>query len=443
MRAKRAFDGILVPLPIIGLFAPMWFVPLLGLLALPSLYASLRSGLRGWRAAGREWLVLALMLSPFLLLFLAGPEGTEVIVKVIAGTVFLVGCCVAGKACQPWVASYGWGRVLLLIAAVLWPFTTMLWSLEPAESFIGALRFWLLMLIGFWAFRASHDTPAFSDTGVRWMAGIAAMAGAVLLLEFLPEGGLIHAISGNYERFMEKTINRGLCAMAVLLWPIAGALWARHGRAAAGLAALPVAVAIMGMESASAQLALLGGGGMLLASYYTPALARVGMRLIPVILLLLPAAIWALADVPSLNAYQETLTAFAARRPLIWEQMIHLLGDRVGLGFGMDTSPLFPFSRAALDVMYLETSPLHPHCVPLQWLMELGMVGLLLGCALAGWVLLRMERACAHDMRLLSVARATAVAYVLAGLFAFGAWQHWWLALGWIAAIVVRRLHAA
>lgn len=393
--AKRFFDGILVPMPLIALFAPMWSVPVLGLFALLAMA-------RFWPCLPRIFFAMT-------------------------------------TVDRRWIA--------VLAAAMCWPLITVLWSLDPVESLSAGLRFWLMIGMGWVAFGGAASHEAISDKTLRIMALALAGGGAILAMELLPQGGLIRLLSlesaaGNYERFMAKTINRGLCAMAVLLWPIAAALWWRYGRGVALCAGLPIVLAIGGLESASAQLALLGGGAILLASRYSSPLAWLGMRMMPVILLLLPVVVWGMAEFSLFSAHQESLNALAARRPLIWEQLVHLLRGHAWLGFGMDTSPLLPFSQEALAVMFLEEPPLHPHCTPLQWVAELGLVGLLLGCLLVAWALRGIERACAPDAWLLAVARATSVAYVLAGLFAFGVWQHWWLAMAWLAALLVRRLHA-
>src|SRR6185312_15629175 len=79
----------------------------------------------------------------------------------------------------------------------------------------------------------------------------------LVLMEKLPGGGAIHLRypdPGDYEKFMVVHINRGLCALSVLVWPMVLAARER-GRVRLGLvlpliAAVPIAV----MHSLSAKM---------------------------------------------------------------------------------------------------------------------------------------------------------------------------------------------
>jgi O-antigen ligase len=112
----------------------------------------------------------------------------------------------------------------------------------------------------------------------------------------------------------------------------------------------------------------------------------------------------------------------------------------------MDASREMPGGKTSVrDYMQLPESlpldgtvmPLHPHDAVLQWLVELGIAGGLLGAAIviyAAW--LAGFAGAAPRM-----ARAAGLA-VIGGalpplLLSFGVWQAWWLSALWLAAALV------
>ena len=75
---------------------------------------------------------------------------------------------------------------------------------------------------------------------------------------------------------------------------------------------------------------------------------------------------------------------------------------------------------------------LHPHNGALQVWLELGVIGAVAAAAFWGVTLSRLSRAWS-DL-LIAATRPRAAVYLLFGMFNFGVWQEWWLALGALIA---------
>ena len=86
-----------------------------------------------------------------------------------------------------------------------------------------------------------------------------------------------------------------------------------------------------------------------------------------------------------------------------------------------------------------EFMPLHPHSIPLQIWLELGLPGVIVMM----WLILVTFLAPAQD-RMIGIPKACSVgnatSYVVVGSLSFGAWQNWWIALGWLSAALISML---
>ena len=126
----------------------------------------------------------------------------------------------------------------------------------------------------------------------------------------------------------------------------------------------------------------------------------------------------------------------AYHRLLIWQFASQKIAERPVLGWGFNTSRAIPGGKENLDVSEAAL-PLHPHNAALQWRLELGILGALLG---AGLFVVAAECARRYGRNRIAQAAGTATvasAYCIA-MLSFGAWQSWWLSgLFVIAGITV------
>ena len=81
-----------------------------------------------------------------------------------------------------------------------------------------------------------------------------------------------------------------------------------------------------------------------------------------------------------------------------------------------------------------EALPLHPHDATLQWALELGVPGLMLGLAIVVFVLYRVgwrETLPAHER---AAGLALCGSAIIVALLSFGIWQAWWQSTLWLIA---------
>jgi O-antigen ligase len=354
----------------------------------------------------------------------------------------LLGLAVGPRSVVALLAAEGWAFWLAVLGVFIWAMFSVAWSISPVFSAVEGARFGVLMMFAAAAFVVCPRV-ALPSRAIMWMVASFAVCIAALMTELVPGGGIIrwaHGLLGlDYARFIDKNINRGLCALVVLTWPVAmGLRAAGYARAAYALPFL-LAVPVLGFDSLSAQVALAASLGafyaVLLGPKVSPSVLAV---LIPVGLLAWPL-LFPLLDrtVFSDPAIYAVLPDTAQHRVEVWRFVTERIGEHPWLGWGMESSRHIPGG----DVVYFgerKYMPLHPHNSALQILLELGVVGFALAVtalalALRRWA--RLEGVPAHTQ---ATAAAMIVAYLSVGFTAFGLWQSWWIAVGWLAAIVWR-----
>jgi len=124
----------------------------------------------------------------------------------------------------------------------------------------------------------------------------------------------------------------------------------------------------------------------------------------------------------------------------IWQFTTERIAERPLLGWGMDSARIIPGGNETVRLILpsadgardseMARMPLHPHNVSLQWWLELGLPGALLGAGLLVAVIL----ACTALPAGAPVAVAAAGAATLVLMVSYGAWQSWWLGTLWLLA---------
>lgn len=349
----------------------------------------------------------------------------------------------------------------LLVLMFGWTLVTVAWSITPERSLSSAFRVLSIMALGVVPFVYCSVLPSLSPWVLRVYVGCCAFIGVLLLSEHLPYGGVIHAGFWLKEhfitvydrcntetfavtRFLEKNVNRGLCALSVFLWPliyVAGRTndvrFTRRVMLAGGL----MVVAMIGMHSLSAKVGLLAGVLTCIAIQRFPRVVPWALVVVlPVYLLSFPVLFLVAEDTVFANEYVIShLPKSAMHRVHIWHELMTQAGEKPLLGWGMDTSRAMPLSEHALNVLHLQAPPLHPHSPSLQILLEQGVVGLLLSTlALALLLRLWVLHPLMQDVWARATSGALIVAYFSSGVSSFGIWQSWWLATLWIAGICWR-----
>ncbi|MBL8630978.1 MAG: O-antigen ligase family protein [Rhodospirillaceae bacterium] len=328
--------------------------------------------------------------------------------------------------------------LIALVAVLAWSLLSIWWSITPGFSFESGAKLVGIMLIGFGGVQMARMSDELPRNAIIAFAAALGVCACALALENLT--GLLRAIYAvlhlDFSRFIDKNVNRGLCALVVLLWPAVNGLY-RFGAARAGrLLAAVVAIAVVGMDSLSATLALVASGAVygLIMKWPTRVPHMLALA-IPIFFMSWPL-IFALLDKPVFadpDIYN-ALPPTAQHRVEIWRFALGKAFTEPWVGWGFETARGIPGG----DVVYQgerKYMPLHPHNSAIQILLELGVVGLVLWTAGIALVLRRWRKA-AMPVYHRATSGAAITAYLSIGFTAFGAWQTWWIALGWLVAML-------
>lgn len=324
--------------------------------------------------------------------------------------------------------------VLLTLLLLLWAASASLWSLESSRALVLALRLSVVLAAGFWLLTCATALREDEKRRItRFLSAGFALAVAILVFEVTlgdPLGQWLNDL-GVMRRLEPYRFNRGSTYLAILVWPLAAALWPRLGPkallvpAALLLLFLPLyslsAVVSMACSLAVAALALL---------YLRTArlLLTAG-----VLVAILAAPILTLGIDRSALDQLDFLTGTALHRLHFWSFVGERIAEAPAFGWGFDASRSIPsgdtvrFTPDQRDVI-----PLHPHNAGLQVWLELGLVGAALLAGLT-WTLLRGLAGLPRIDQALGLAMF-AGAFVIASV-SYGLWQNQWVAALLVCAL--------
>jgi exopolysaccharide production protein ExoQ len=338
--------------------------------------------------------------------------------------------------------------VLLAAMALLGALST-LWSIIPAHSLFEALRLALLAAAGLIATAAALTL----DEAGRARVGRASVAGfvlgvLVLAVEFFGDFPIRRALSSVARVVIALSVlDRGAIMLTLACWaPILYLVERRRAKLAA-LIFLAALIAVDRLISLSAVCGLVAAAFAFALGWWRPrltaALLAVGFAVLTVVL---PFCAPTREAVLWLSKTAPWLRTSAHHRLVIWRFTSDRIAEKPLLGWGMDASRAMPGGQTSVrDYMRLPESlpldgavmPLHPHDAILQWVVELGVAGGMLGAAIviyAAWL-------AGFAGTAPRAARATGLAVITAALppllLSFGVWQAWWHSALWLTAALI------
>lgn len=333
------------------------------------------------------------------------------------------------------------GLTILIAALLGWAVLSVIWSINPAESLAKLPRFAFLLMAGL---VLADACLGLSDAHRRLVArhlsiGLTvALAG--MLLDRLTEGYFRELILGralDEIRFF-NLYNGPATLFALFFWPLASQAARIHVLAPVALWLVALGVVVSLFSSAAVVAILLGGIGFVVL-VVAP---RIGAALIAAVLAIFVLVAPALP--PSQTQATRLLETYAElprsgyHRLLIWRFVADRISERPILGWGFNSSRVIPGRDDQLDVSE-PALPLHPHNAALQWWLELGAPGAILGTALILWLMRAIGRA-----RASIVGKASAAGLVLSAVtvsfLSYGIWQSWWLAALWLVGAFMAAL---
>jgi O-antigen ligase len=342
-------------------------------------------------------------------------------------------------------------RVLaaLLAALALWGALSTAWSVIPAHSLFEAARFALLSLAGLVVVAAALTL---SKDG-RWLVGQASVIGfglaiAILAIELLGDFPIHRAFSGGAPRtFPLAVLDRGATVLALTCWiPI---LFFSERRRPLAAAAVFVAalIALQILISLSALVALsVAAGGFALAWWRPRAAALLLAGGFLAVAAVLPLRAPTRDTVIWLSHEAPWLRTSAQHRLIIWRFADDRIAERPLLGWGMDAAREIPGGKTRVrdymalpDALPLEGSvmPLHPHDAILQWTLELGIPGALLGSAIIVCIAWLIGFAGMPSRATRAAGFGVMAASLPPLLLSFGVWQSWWQSTLWLVAALI------
>ena len=322
---------------------------------------------------------------------------------------------------------------------------TTTWSIVPQNSIHKALQlvalFAAILLLIAWA--RLLTAPSRHRVG-RWLS-IGLVAGVGLVVVEAAAGGIVHHVLDDQPLHAMDALGRykrGLVVLALVAGPAVYWLGGRFGWLAAGLMVVGVAVAAFLVHSGAGMAAILVGVIVSVFVVRFPAAGPRGLALVLALLVLLaPMARLGPAQLPAETLEEIRANAMyrissAAHRLLIWQFVGEKIAERPLLGWGLDSSRAIPGGQGAVQG-FSPLLPLHPHNAALQLWLELGLLGGVLGAAIAVSVGLGAGRRIGAGSARAIAAGMTVSASVVA-LLGFGIWQSWWIStLGLVAACAV------
>ena len=345
----------------------------------------------------------------------------------------LAGAAIIGVPLYRWrhghFPNMGRGLPAVLVLFTGWSAASLFWTSEAGEAArkLGSLALLVAIGVGYiscarhFADQRVVAISLFIGTGFAIvLIGIEVFFGAPLTRLF---DGDLPAIP--WAEFLNR-FNRGMTIIAILTWPAARAAHRFHPYAGVALFLSAFALSAY-MNSAAAMVALALGGTAYVLVRLLPRhrIIEIIGGLAAATILLMPIAADQVPADDTISSVKESLTNSGYHRLLIWKFASDRISERPLLGWGFNASRSIPGAAKEVD-KELPGLPLHPHNAALQWWLELGVPGVILGAALVYMLFGAARRYERHSDRAIAVGMI--VSGLVIALLSYGIWQSWWVA---------------
>lgn len=341
---------------------------------------------------------------------------------------------VLGPSASPWrVIDRRLAGALALFMA--WCLVAAWWSFHPFDAATLALRVSVLLLALLYLVGLVRLLDDQQRRRVMRALGVGfAAAAAIIIVDLLFDTPIFNLLQGSArsEQAADARLNRGVSALAILVWPLAAFAW-RQGRRSFAVVLLPTLLALISLSQSSASVVALGGG---LLAAAVACLGRAATRLVLAVsivgaLLAAPLAVELMqrAGLEQSDLIHEN----GLYRLHIWGVVKERIAERPLFGWGFDASPDLPTAGVEPFRPGKKIIPSHPHNGALQIMVETGIFGSLLATAVLVLIAGRIAR-----LPVTARPMATAMFVTVLGIActAYGLWQSHWLAMIGAAAAV-------
>ena len=347
----------------------------------------------------------------------------------------LAGLIVARMRGEPWPLPRG-AVAIAIAAAMIWAAVSLAWDIVPLlPAAFGLARLTLLLVCGLIVVEiARHLTAEARREVARWLVAGLALALVAATIERIwdsPLRRLVPLRAGWSDISVFESYDRGLVLLALFGMAATLALWRRNRRAALGLWLANFAV-ILTFAMGAAKLAVgMGAAVTLLAMWRARATILVVGAFTILLIAVGPVAVGLMPSVDKVPLGSLPIPNSAHHRLIIWKFTADRIAEKEIAGWGYDSSRAIPGSTVLLNTDS-PALPLHPHNGVLQWWLELGVVGAVLGMAFLIALLCAIARL--RD----ATDRAAALGLYAGAMtvvnLSFGIWQGWWVAALFLSA---------
>jgi exopolysaccharide production protein ExoQ len=330
--------------------------------------------------------------------------------------------------------------LLSILSLIAFGGLSSIWSVDPLTSLSLTARLLGNFILGVsWCALLLQQSSEAIQKILRFLIAGVCVAAILLLGDYLlhnPWQNLLHISSA--KAFVPLAI-----MLTIAAWPIA--LWfsEKCNPFVSIFFLIVVAVLLLIIDCDTAPLAIIIGliaGGI---SYRWISLtARFGQIISTLFIMSLPFMIGTYLTSERIHQVNEKIHVFShIHRLYTWQNISQKIEKKWVLGYGLDTSrhetvggemknwPLTKHNGERIFI-YTKAIPMHPHNAPLQWWLELGIIGALLG-AFINYQCLGYIRSLQDHMK----AALTLGLFINVSFIAYvnlGFWQNWWLSSLWI-----------
>ncbi len=245
---------------------------------------------------------------------------------------------------------------------------------------------------------------------------------------------------------MYSPFNRGLAVLALVIPPATIALRRSGYPTSAAIMLLVGVIIVFAYFGTSIQVAVLAGIFAALFAAARPAIIRwLGICAASLIVAAPLVASLVLTQTLIATAGRQTENVSGPHRLVIWRFVAERIRQRPSIGWGLDSARVMPGGKDKVPLALkndrhphlVERLPLHPHNFALQWWLELGAPGALLGASFVALVFSAIAILPTDRVEKAALTGQTTTALGIYGL-GYGAWQSWWLAALILAATFSR-----
>ena len=363
-------------------------------------------------------LFLVVIVAPFVAMF---SRRAVAIVVPVATALLILAAVLDGKlvdATKRLGAALLSRQALVLLALVAWAAATLWWTPRTGNAAAQFVELVLTLLLFVAAIACLRGRTRGSDVNLIPIG--AAIAAITLAVEFIP-GSPVAWLSGSQGPDRES--QRAAMLLALLVWPAVASL-TTHGRTWLGvLLAVVTATALWLVRDLVVIASFIAGALAFLAALWRPRAATYGAGAAAIVMLALAPIIgWVMAR------YGGFLLPRAGDDLVgIWRDVTYSLPSHLLQGFGFDSSGALErgTSRVILG---------SPRNAALQIWLELGLVGVALGCLAIALAVRGVEDI---DEKARPAALAVCVSAGVMMYAGLAAWQNWWLTSIGLTAITL------